>query len=60
MLKEADLDIVSVVTAPQLRAEPVVAALGNGMHDPFVAPAVPELEAQTPVAKRMLDVLLGM
>jgi D-apiose dehydrogenase len=32
MLDEADLDIVSVVTAPQLRAKPVIASLKGGKH----------------------------
>ena len=32
MLEQGDVDVVSIVTAPQLRAEPVGMALENGIH----------------------------
>ena len=51
MLDDGDIDIVSVVTAPQLRAEPVIAALERGIHVLVEKPFATSLEE----ADRMVD-----
>jgi predicted dehydrogenase len=44
LLSDAQLDVLSVVTAPQLRAEPVLMALTNGIHTLVEKPFATSLE----------------